>query len=47
LAVLSRDRTPLTPELRTAHEQDLEGMDITTWTAFFLPKSAACNRGQA
>jgi tripartite-type tricarboxylate transporter receptor subunit TctC len=40
LAVLSRDRTPLTPELRTAHEQGLEGMDITTWTAFFLPKGA-------
>jgi tripartite-type tricarboxylate transporter receptor subunit TctC len=37
LAVLSRDRTPLMPELRTAHEQGLDGMDITTWTAFFLP----------
>jgi tripartite-type tricarboxylate transporter receptor subunit TctC len=40
LAVLSRERTPLMPELRTAHEQGLEGMDITTWTAFFLPKGA-------
>lgn len=40
LAVLSRDRTPLMPELRTADEQGLEGMDITTWTAFFLPKGA-------
>jgi tripartite-type tricarboxylate transporter receptor subunit TctC len=40
LAVLSRDRTPLMSELRTANEQGLEGMDITTWTAFFLPKGA-------
>ena len=40
LAVLSRDRTPLMPELRTAEEQGLEGLDITTWTAFFLPKNA-------
>jgi hypothetical protein len=32
--VLSPDRTPLMPELRTAHEQGLEGVDITTWTAF-------------
>ena len=36
--MLSHDRTPLMPELRTAGEQGLEGMDITTWTAFFLPK---------
>ena len=40
LAVLSRDRTPIMPELRTADEQGLAGMDITTWTAFFLPKGA-------
>jgi tripartite-type tricarboxylate transporter receptor subunit TctC len=40
LAVLSVDRTPLMPELRTAGEQGLEGLDITTWTAFFLPKGA-------
>ena len=46
LAVLSRERTPLMPELRTAEEQGLEGIDITTWTAFFLPKGV-CSRGQA
>jgi hypothetical protein len=40
LAVLSGDRSPLMPELRTAGEQGLEGLDITTWTAFFLPKGA-------
>ena len=40
LAVLSRDRTPIMPELRTADEQGLAGIDITTWTAFFLPKGA-------
>jgi tripartite-type tricarboxylate transporter receptor subunit TctC len=40
LAVLSGDRTPLMPELQTAAEQGLAGLDITTWTAFFLPKGA-------
>jgi tripartite-type tricarboxylate transporter receptor subunit TctC len=40
LAVLSRARTPLMPDLRTAEEQGLKGIDITTWTAFFLPKGA-------
>ena len=38
LALLSRERTPLLPELATAHEQGLTGYDVTTWTAFFLPK---------
>lgn len=40
LAVLSAERSPLMPELQTAKEQGLEGLDITTWTAFFLPKGA-------
>jgi tripartite-type tricarboxylate transporter receptor subunit TctC len=38
LALLSRERTPLMPELATAHEQGLTGYDVTTWTAFFAPK---------
>ncbi len=28
------------PDLASAHEQGLTGLDVTTWTAFFLPKGA-------
>jgi tripartite-type tricarboxylate transporter receptor subunit TctC len=40
IAVLSGGRTPLMSDLATAHEQGLTGFDVTTWTAFFLPKGA-------
>jgi tripartite-type tricarboxylate transporter receptor subunit TctC len=40
LAVLSKNRSPLMPELASAHEQGLTGIDVTTWTAIFLPKGA-------
>jgi tripartite-type tricarboxylate transporter receptor subunit TctC len=40
IAVLSRARSPLMPELASADEQGLTGMDVTTWTAIFLPKGA-------
>jgi tripartite-type tricarboxylate transporter receptor subunit TctC len=40
LAVLSRERSPLMPELATAHEQGLPDYEVTTWTALFLPKGA-------
>src|SRR3954453_20538855 len=40
LALLSRERTPLMPELATAHEQGIRDYDVVTWTAFFLPKDA-------
>lgn len=40
LAVLSRARSPLMPDLASAHEQGLPDFDVTTWTAFFLPKGA-------
>ena len=40
IAVLSLGRTPLMPDLASAHEQGLTGFDVTTWTAFFLPKGA-------
>jgi tripartite-type tricarboxylate transporter receptor subunit TctC len=40
LALLSRERTPLMPELATAHEQGISDYDVVTWTAFFLPKGA-------
>jgi len=40
IAVLSKERSPLMPDLSSAHEQGLNGFDITSWTAFFLPKGA-------
>jgi tripartite-type tricarboxylate transporter receptor subunit TctC len=40
IAVLARGRSPLMPELATAQEQGLAGLDVTTWTAIFLPKDA-------
>ena len=38
IALLSRERSALLPELATAHEQGLADFDVPTWTAFFLPK---------
>ena len=38
IAVLSRERSPLMPDLASAHEQGLTGLDVTSWTAFFVPK---------
>ena len=40
IAVLSKGRSPLMPDLASAHEQGLKDFDITSWTAFFLPKGA-------
>jgi tripartite-type tricarboxylate transporter receptor subunit TctC len=40
IAVLSRARSALMPDLPSANEQGLNGLDITTWTAIFLPKGA-------
>ena len=40
IAVLSKERSALMPELASAHEQGLTGIDVTTWSAFFLPKGA-------
>jgi tripartite-type tricarboxylate transporter receptor subunit TctC len=40
LALLSKDRSALMPELATAQEQGLADYEVTTWTAFFLPKGA-------
>src|ERR1700736_6712287 len=41
IAMLSRDRSPLMPDLPTAHEQGLLEFDVVTWNAFFLPKGAS------
>jgi tripartite-type tricarboxylate transporter receptor subunit TctC len=40
LAVLSRERSVVMPEIPTAHEQGLKDFEVITWTAFFLPKGA-------
>ena len=40
IATLSRSRSPLMPDLATAHEQGLTDFDVVTWNAFFLPKGA-------
>ena len=40
LALLSRERTPLMPELATAQEQGIADYDVVTWTALFLPRGA-------
>ena len=40
IAVLSRERSPLMPDLASAHEQGMKDLDVTTWTAIFLPKGA-------
>jgi tripartite-type tricarboxylate transporter receptor subunit TctC len=39
IATLSRERTPVLPDLATAHEQGLRGFDAYTWNAVFLPKA--------
>jgi len=38
IAMLSRARSPVMPDLPTAHEQGLEDFDIYSWNAVFLPK---------
>jgi tripartite-type tricarboxylate transporter receptor subunit TctC len=40
IAVLSRARSPVMPDLASAQEQGLGGIDVTTWNAIFLPKGA-------
>jgi len=41
IAMLSRSRSPLMPNLATVHEQGLTDFDVVTWHAFFLPKGAS------
>jgi tripartite-type tricarboxylate transporter receptor subunit TctC len=40
VARLSRERSPMLPDLATAHETGLTDFDVVTWNAFFLPKGA-------
>ncbi|HKS62897.1 MAG TPA: tripartite tricarboxylate transporter substrate binding protein, partial [Xanthobacteraceae bacterium] len=41
LAMLSKERSALMPDLPTPHEMGIADYDVTTWTAFFLPKGAS------
>jgi tripartite-type tricarboxylate transporter receptor subunit TctC len=38
LAMLSRQRSPVLPDLATAHEQGLKDFDVYSWNAVFMPK---------
>jgi tripartite-type tricarboxylate transporter receptor subunit TctC len=38
LAILSRERSPMLPDLPTAHEQGLTDFDTNTWFGFFFPR---------
>jgi tripartite-type tricarboxylate transporter receptor subunit TctC len=38
VAILSKSRTPILPELATAHEQGLADFDAYIWNGIFLPK---------
>ena len=38
IAILSKNRSPSTPDLPSAHEQGLTDFDIPSWYALFLPK---------
>ncbi len=39
VAIFSKTRLPVLPNLPTAHEQGLADFEITAWYAFFLPKA--------
>src|SRR6195256_4584443 len=38
IAIMTRDRSPLLPDLASAHEQGLTDFDCYFWSGFFLPK---------
>lgn len=38
IATMTKTRSPVLPELATAHEQGLKDFEAYTWNAFFLPK---------
>jgi tripartite-type tricarboxylate transporter receptor subunit TctC len=38
IAILTRDRSPILPELASTHEQGLTGFEASIWYAFFLPR---------
>ena len=40
LAIMTKERSPVLPNLPTALEQGVQGLEAYTWTAIFLPKGA-------
>ena len=38
IAILSRDRSPMLPDLATAQEQGLKDFEASTWFGFFFPR---------
>jgi tripartite-type tricarboxylate transporter receptor subunit TctC len=38
IAIMTRQRSPLLPDLASAHEQGLTDLDSNFWSAFFVPK---------
>jgi tripartite-type tricarboxylate transporter receptor subunit TctC len=40
IAVLSKNRSDILPNVASAHEQGLAGFDVYMWNGFFLPKGA-------
>jgi len=38
IAIMTRERSPLLPDLGSAHEQGLTDFDCYFWSGFFLPK---------
>jgi tripartite-type tricarboxylate transporter receptor subunit TctC len=40
IAILTRDRSPILPDLATAHEQGLTNFAASNWFAVFLPRDA-------
>jgi tripartite-type tricarboxylate transporter receptor subunit TctC len=41
IAILSPTRSPVLPDLATAHEQGLANFDVDTWNALLLPRSTS------
>ena len=40
LAIMTKERSPVLPDLPTAAEQGVKGLEAYTWSAVFLPKGA-------
>jgi len=38
IAILSKNRSPILPDLASAHEQGMTNFEVHPWVAFFLPK---------
>ena len=38
IAILTKNRSPVLPNLASAQEQDLKDFEVDNWHAFFLPK---------